>query len=108
MFFMAHDESSAPQPPTSTATKPAESPSKVDQLPPFRVLLHNDDVNAIDDVVEWLVEVTPLGAPAAMRVTMEAQLRGLALVMVAHRERAEFYTDRLRSKGLTATFEAAT
>jgi ATP-dependent Clp protease adaptor protein ClpS len=84
-----------------------ETPSKVDQLPPFRVLLHNDDVNGVEDVVEWLVELTPLSAPVAMRVTMEANLRGVALIMVAHRERAEFYADRLRSKGLTATFEPA-
>lgn len=37
------------------ATKPAPTRGPVDQLPPFRVLLHNDDVNTIDHVVDSIV-----------------------------------------------------
>lgn len=87
--------------------KPAPTRGPVDQLPPFRVLLHNDDVNTIDHVVDSIVELTPLDHGRAVEVTLEAQKAGAALVLVTHQERAELYRDQFVSKSLTVTIEPA-
>lgn len=87
----------------ATATQVEVAPPKL--LPPYRVLLHNDDVNNMLDVVGWLTELTPLTRAAAAEVTLEAHMRGVSPVVVVHHELAEFYRDRLRSKLLTVSIE---
>ncbi len=88
-----------------TTPTPTTSDPTADQLPPYRVLLHNDDEHDMLYVVESLVDVTPIAYKPAARITLEAHMRGAALVMTTHKERAEFYRDRLRSKGLVSTIE---
>jgi ATP-dependent Clp protease adaptor protein ClpS len=90
---------------TQTTPTPTASDPTADQLPPFRVLLHNDDEHDMLYVVESLVDVTPITYKPAARIMLEAHMRGAALVMTTHKERAEFYRDRLRSKGLVSTIE---
>lgn len=98
-------------PAVATKTKPRPTPTptptdpKLDKLPPFRVLLHNDDHHDMVEVVEWLTELTPLGRQPAVRIMLEAHTRGVAQVLITHRERAELYEDQLRSKGLVVTIE---
>lgn len=89
----------------ATATKTRVAPPKVDRLPPFRVLLHNDDVNDVIYVVRSITELTPLSRPEAVHRTREAHESGAALLLVTHRERAELYREQFRSKGLTVTIE---
>ena len=90
------------------AVKERPSPPRMDELPPFRVLLHNDDVNGFDDVVFSVVELARLPVPRAVEVTMTAHRRGLALVCVTHKERAELLEEQFRSRKLTVTIEPAT
>lgn len=90
-----------------TTPAPTTSDPAVDTLPPFRVLLHNDDKHDMLYVVESLVDVTPIAYKPAARIMLEAHMRGRALVMVTHKERAEHYRDRLRSKGLVSSIEPA-
>lgn len=92
---------------TAEAERPKNAPPRMDKLPPFRVLLHNDEHNDMGFVVASLVELTPLPRAAAISVMLTAHRRGLALVLTTHRERAELYRDQLRSKGLRATIEPA-
>ncbi len=80
---------------------------RVDHLPPFKVLLHNDDVHDTAHVVQSLIELTPLRLEAAVRVTESAHAEGVALVLVAHRERAELYCEQFAGRGLCASIEAA-
>ena len=109
-----HDEADVPAVPTdggakgagaATKSKPAEAPAKVDELPRWRVLLHNDDVNLMEYVVATIVALTPLGRFEATRRMLEAHQRGLSLLLVTHRERAELYRDQFRSKRLVVTIE---
>ena len=74
--------------------------------PPWKVLLHNDDVNSMDHVIHALTQAVP-GMPTeqAVNVMLEAHLRGLALVIVCPLETAEYYRDRLISFSLTSTIE---
>lgn len=95
----------APPPAANTETKPA--PPKVDQLPPYRVLLHNDDHNDIVFVVESIMELTPLNKERAVTATLEAHNRGLSLLLVTHKEKAELYQEQFQSKKLTVTIEPA-
>lgn len=77
-------------------------------LPRYRVLLHNDDVHAMDEVVLALLRVVPaLGPQGATRVMLEAHTHGSAEVVVCPKEQAEYYRERLEGFGLTSTIEPA-
>lgn len=86
---------------------PAKSPPKLDKLPPYRVLLHNDDINDMFHVIRSIVELTPHNMLRARQIMLEAHTTGVAIVVVTHRERAELYRDQFRSKSLTVTIEPA-
>ncbi|GJQ28679.1 MAG: hypothetical protein HBSAPP03_05630 [Phycisphaerae bacterium] len=92
-------------PASATAVRP--QPPRLDQLPPFKVLLHNDDVNDRVWVVDALVAHTPVGKARAVEVMLEADRTGLGLILVTNKEAAEFYAEQLRSKRLTVTIEPA-
>lgn len=92
---------------TALKEKPKPARPRIDFLPQYRVLLHNDHVNPADEVVETLIELTTLGHQRAVVVMLEAHSTGVALVLVTHKERAELYREQFRSKRLTVTIEAA-
>ena len=99
---------------TSAQTQPARPRTEEDvrsalrQLPRYRVLLHNDDVNSMDHVVSALLRVVPrLTVEDAVRVMLDAHLSGIAEVIVCPKEVAEFYRDGLERHGLTSTIEPA-
>ena len=95
-----------PQLPTQSATRPEAAPPEPKPLPPWKVLLHNDQVNEMLYVVETIVELTALSATAATQRMLEAHKAGVALLLTTHKERAELYKDQFTSKGLTVTIEA--
>jgi ATP-dependent Clp protease adaptor protein ClpS len=77
-------------------------------LPPYAVILHNDDVNDMTYVVRSLLMCVPeLSHADAAEVMLQAHLNGKARVIACPLERAELYRDRLQSRGLTATIELA-
>lgn len=77
-------------------------------LPPYRVILHNDDVNDMAHVVRALLASVPeLDINQANEIMLEAHLQGRAEVIICPLEHAELYRDRLESFGLTATIERA-
>ena len=74
--------------------------------PRYKVLLHNDPVNTMEYVVKILRQVVPqLSEQDAISVMLEAHNTGLGLVIVCDLEPAEFYSETLKSKGLTSTIE---
>ncbi|ASC69357.1 ATP-dependent Clp protease adapter protein ClpS [Halomicronema hongdechloris C2206] len=82
---------------TSTIRKPA---------PRYRVLLHNDDFNTMEHVVESLMKVVPsLTMPQAVDIMMQAHTAEVALVITCALEHAEFYCEGLRGRGLTSSIE---
>lgn len=85
--------------------KPAPTKPKPRLLPPYKVLLHNDDVNDIQQVVLAILRLTPLTQEDAVEKTLEAHRRGLALLLVTHKERAELYAEQFASVRLTVTIE---
>ena len=83
--------------------KPAELKHK---SPKYKVLLHNDPVNSMEYVAASLREVVPqLSEQDAISIMLEAHNNGVGLVIICDLEPAEFYTESLRSKGLTSSME---
>src|SRR5438876_7496539 len=95
----------ATEPKRAKKVKPKQKPPQ--QLPPWRVLLHNDDKNDMLFVVVTIMELTTLGEQDAKLRTLEAHETGVALLLTTHKERAELYKDQFESKGLTVTIEPA-
>lgn len=89
------------------AKKPRSQSKPPQPLPPWKVLLHNDDKNEMMFVVFTVVELTTLGEQDAKQRTLEAHKTGVALLLVTHKERAELYQEQFKSKGLTVTIEPA-
>ena len=93
----------------ATKEKPKEKgkPTPPKPLPPWKVLLHNDDQNSMEFVIVSIVELTPLNELAAITRMKEAHDTGVALLLVTHKERAELYQEQFQSKGLIVTIEPA-
>ncbi|MBP9024865.1 MAG: ATP-dependent Clp protease adaptor ClpS [Phycisphaerae bacterium] len=88
------------------STKPTiEQDQKTRRLPPFRVILHNDDVNTVDHVVRTIVKLTPLNTEEAVARTLEAHETGSSMLLVTHKERAELYVEQFASCKLNVTCE---
>lgn len=80
---------------------------KPGKLPPWKVVLHNDNVNTMQDVVLAILQLTPLSEQAATRRMIEAHLRGRALLMTTHRERAELYKQQFAGRRLRVSIGPA-
>ena len=93
--------------PASPITRPHQDVEPL-TLPPYAVMLHNDDVNSMDHVVHALLASVPELEPEdAVRIMLDAHNGGVARVITCPLERAELYRDRLESHSLTATIETA-
>ena len=83
--------------------KPAELKNK---SPKYKVLLHNDPVNSMEYVTISLREVVPqLSEQDAIAIMLEAHNTGVGLVIVCDLEPAEFYSESLKSKGISSSIE---
>ena len=74
--------------------------------PKYKVLLHNDPVNSMEYVTFSLREVVPqLSEQDAISIMLEAHNNGVGLVIVCDLEPAEFYSESLKSKGISSSIE---
>ncbi|MCL4370365.1 MAG: ATP-dependent Clp protease adaptor ClpS [Chloroflexi bacterium] len=90
-----------------TASQP-ETVRRGQLLPPYAVILHNDDVNEMGYVTMALLRSVPkLTEKQAAEIMLTAHHRGQAVVIVCPLELAELYRERLEGYGLTATIEKA-
>ncbi len=92
---------------TAPVRKPAPPEREPKHLPPYRVLLHNDDVNTFDHVIHSVVRLTPLSEDDAVVRAIEAHEAGVALLLTTHCERAELYAEQFASLNITVTVEPA-
>ena len=95
----------APPPAPATATevkepkkKPAVRP-RVDSLPPYNVVLLNDDDHTFDYVIEMLGKLFGHPEPAAAAMALEVDPRGRSIVLTTHKERAELKRDQIIGYG---------
>ena len=73
-------------------------------LPPYNVILFNDEYNSMDYVVAVLLHtINTLTQAEAEQIMLTAHLMGSAIVITCPKETAEFYQERILSYGLIAT-----
>ena len=85
-----------------------EAESLKDLLPLYAVIIHNDDVNPMDFVVQALLKSVPeLSSEDAIGIMIEAHNEGRAVVIVCPLEPAELYCDRIRTFTLGCNIEKA-
>ena len=91
----------------SFQVKPEEITKNLTRLlPPYKVVLFDDDYNEMQYVVFALTHsVSNLTRQEAETIMLTAHLHGNAIVIVCPKEAAEYYQERLLSYGLTATIE---
>lgn len=93
----------------ATATAPVKQPKKPahdpKQLPPYKLLLHNDEVNTFDHVIRSVIRLTPIGENDATIKAIEAHESGVSLLLVTHRERAELYVEQFTSLKVNTSIE---
>jgi ATP-dependent Clp protease adaptor protein ClpS len=76
--------------------------------PPYRVILHNDDINRREYVVQVLMKVIPgMTVDNAVNIMQEAHYNGLSVVIICSQAEAEEYCMQLRRNGLLSTIEPA-
>jgi len=76
--------------------------------PPFRVLLHNDNFNKREYVVQVLMKVIPgMTIDNAVNIMQEAHHNGLAVVITCAQVDAEDHCMQLRGNGLLSSIEPA-
>ena len=82
----------APRQQTSTETK-------TKRLPPYAVILHNDQVNGFGYVVGVLQKVFGYGKPKALQLTLTAHFRGRSTVWTGSLEVAELKAEQIQACG---------
>lgn len=101
---------SLPAAKTTEADPVTKTPPKdvTEILPPWLVILHNDDHNDMLHVVRALLKAVPkLSRARATAIMLEAHFHGQAVVTTCPLELAELYRDRLQGFGLIASIRKA-
>lgn len=95
----ANERSSGPSPSPSTATL-EKTGRKPQHLPPWHVVLLDDDDHSYEYVVEMLKAL--FGYPDAKGYTLARQVdhEGRAIVFTTHREHAELKRDQIHAYGI--------
>jgi ATP-dependent Clp protease adaptor protein ClpS len=62
---------------------------ETEQEPPYRVIIHNDDVTPMDFVVHILTTIFMLSNPSALEVMFSAHFSGMAYVQTLPKSEAE-------------------
>ncbi|KAK4263765.1 hypothetical protein QN277_029139 [Acacia crassicarpa] len=76
--------------------------------PPYRVILHNDDFNKREYVVQVLMKVIPgMTLDNAHDIMLDAHYNGLSVVIICAQADAEEYCSQLRGNGLLSSIEPA-
>ncbi|KAF2311165.1 hypothetical protein P3X46_031316 [Hevea brasiliensis] len=76
--------------------------------PPYRVILHNDNYNKREYVVQVLMKVIPgMTLDNAVNIMQEAHYNGLSVVIICAQADAEEHCMQLRGNGLLSSIEPA-
>ncbi|HEV3436930.1 MAG TPA: ATP-dependent Clp protease adaptor ClpS [Gemmata sp.] len=76
-----------------------DTETKTRRQPPYAVILHNDDINTIEFVVEVLRKVFGYPVEKCVELTIEAHEKGRAIVWIGSLEVAELKADQIHSCG---------
>lgn len=75
-------------------------------LPPYKVVVHNNDYNTFAEVIRILLKAVPgMTYERAVELTFEIDRTGAAVPYVGPKERAEAIADVIRTIGIKVTVE---
>lgn len=80
-----------------TITPKQDTKDRVETMPPWKVLLHNDETTTFEFVIWLLITVFQKSADEAVNLTWAIHNADVALVCVTHKERAELYVEQVHS-----------
>ncbi len=101
---MSDSESTQPSSPskggaaTATAIKPQRN-KKPRHLPPWHVILLNDDDHSYEYVIEMLRALFGYDETRGYSMAQEVDKQGRVIVLTTHKERAEFKRDQIHAYG---------
>lgn len=87
-----------PEPIVRPKHKPKDE-TKAKRQPPYAVILHNDDLNGMDFVIDALRKVFNYDLQKALTLMMQAHETGRSIVWTGSLEVAELKRDQLQSCG---------
>jgi ATP-dependent Clp protease adaptor protein ClpS len=114
-----------PPPPAPPAPAPAGSPAgtataekenqktraparpRQDRLPPYNVVLLNDDDHTYAYVIEMLGKLFGYAEPKAFKMAEEVDQRGRVIVLTTHKEKAELKRDQITAFGADVRMESS-
>jgi ATP-dependent Clp protease adaptor protein ClpS len=82
------------QPDTATTTQPREE-TRTRRVPPYNVILENDDHHSFQFVVEVLCKALGYSVARAFQLTEQAHTSGRAVVWTGPKEVAELKADQI-------------
>lgn len=88
-----------PAPPKRKTTPRETHEPKTIHLPPYHVVLLDDDAHTYEYVIEMLVKIFGHSALKAFRMACEVDLTGRVVVETTTRERAELKRDQIHGYG---------
>jgi ATP-dependent Clp protease adaptor protein ClpS len=80
-----------------TTRKNVQEETEVRKIPPFNVILENDDVHSFEFVVEVLSKALGYNKERSVQLTLQAHLTGRAVVWTGPKEVAELKADQIRT-----------
>lgn len=91
-------ETVKPKPKPKRKTKAAPK-SKPRQLPPYNVVLLNDDDHTYEYVIEMLRALFGYPEPKGYQLAKEVDTRGRVIVLTTHKEKAELKREQIQAYG---------
>ena len=96
---MAESENEKSPEPVATKPKPVTN-RKPRELPPFNVVLLNDDDHTFEYVIEMLQVLFAHPTERGMQMAKEVDSNGRVIVLTTHREHAELKRDQIHAYGM--------
>lgn len=87
---------SEPLPDTIVTTKPKHG-EQTRRIPPYHVILENDDLHSFEFVIEVLRKAIGCNEQRAIAFTTEAHTKGRAIVWTGSKEVAELKAEQIQS-----------
>jgi ATP-dependent Clp protease adaptor protein ClpS len=81
------------------AAKPTHQDAKPKHLPPYHVIIWNDEVHTYEYVIELLMKVFGHSLEKAYQITDEVHHSGKGIALTTHKELAELKRDLILSAG---------
>ena len=100
--FMSDPDETVEDPVVSTQTVPRSSTAvetRTKKLPPYNVVILNDEEHSYDYVVELLTKLFAHPVATALELTIRIDKTGRAIVYTTHKEKAELKRDQVLAYG---------